>query len=204
MSVEFESREPVFGDNYDVGYVGFCHKDNCFVHEGIAYATRWNRMSDIKVSHVLIVSGEDSCVEALVKGGVQEGNLKKYFDDPQWQISFRKPVGLTEAIAERIIAEAKTQLGDKYDFGIIVSAGVSGMFLGRALNRLLKNHPERTLARLLNSEDRWVCSELVAYALDQQDEYRDVGILNDPVETIDPQELFEDDEIFKPWHIKIG
>jgi hypothetical protein len=40
----------------------------------------------------------------------------------------------------------------------------------------------------------------VAYALDNQAECRDVGILKDPHETIDPQELFEDNEVFKDWH----
>jgi len=52
---------------------------------------------------------------------------------------------------------------------------------------------------LLNNEKRWICSELAAYCLDEQREYRGKGILAKPEDTIDPQELFEDETIFEPW-----
>ena len=46
---------------------------------------------------------------------------------------------------------------------------------------------------------KWICSELTAYALDEQPEYHDQGILKRPNATISPQELFEDSVIFEPW-----
>ena len=55
------------------------------------------------------------------------------------------------------------------------------------------------LSKLLNNEKRWICSELAAYCLDEQREYRGKGVLAKPEDTIDPQELFEDEVIFEPW-----
>ena len=53
---------------------------------------------------------------------------------------------------------------------------------------------------MLNGKDKWICSELAAYALDSQAEYHDKGVLQKPDFTIDPQELFEDNRIFCRWH----
>jgi hypothetical protein len=66
------------------------------------------------------------------------------------------------------------------------------------LDRLLTGKLEELLGNLLNHPDKWICSELVAYTLDEQLLYRDKGILKSPNCTISPQELFQDSEIFAP------
>ena len=200
MADEYEGRKPVFGENYGRGYIGFSHVDGSFVCEGIAYFTRWSRLDDIKVSHALIVIDEEACIEARFRGGVRVAPLDQYFNDSKCRILFRKPLGLTPEIADRIIATAQAEVGCKYDTSLLISQMLAGSFAGRLLKRALGDAPDRMLSRLLDSGDEWVCSEIVAYAMDQQPEYHDHCILSDPDETINPQELFKDDKIFKPWH----
>lgn len=200
MKPEFTSRTPEFGTNYDRGYIGFGYGRRNIVCKGIAYFTRWDRLHDVKVSHALIVTGPDSCIEARFRGGVQESPLQPYFDDPEYQIFFRKPRHLERPVADRIINVATTQLGCKYETMLLATQALSGSFLGRLVHRAFGDRPDLLLSSLVNCDTRWVCSELVAYALDQQHEYQDLGILKDPPETINPQELFEDDEVFTPWH----
>jgi hypothetical protein len=74
------------------------------------------------------------------------------------------------------------------------------LVLTNLLRRLNGRGFEEAVCRLKDHPDRWICSELAAHCLDQQPEYHDKGILNRSDATIDPQELFEDDELFTPWH----
>jgi hypothetical protein len=199
MKLEYNSQEPVYGKNYDKGYIGFSYASDRFISRGIAYFTRLHRLGDVKVSHTFIVSGENECIEALVREGVQRSSLTAYFENPEYQVFFRKPRDLTADIANAIVAAAETQLGTKYDTALFFSQAVSGSWLGRVLKRAFGSKPDKMLSALMNNDNRWICSELVAYVLDRQPQYHDKGILKDPHETIDPQELFEDTEIFEPW-----
>jgi hypothetical protein len=199
MQLEYNTLEPVYGKNYKQGYIGFGYAGNRFISKGIAHFTRLHRLGDVKVSHAFIVSGRDECIEARIKGGVQRNSLTQYFDNPEYQIFFRKPRDLTVDIANAIIAAAETQLGTKYDTALFFSQAVNGSWLGTILKRAFGSKPDKMLSALMNNDNRWICSELAAYALDQQPQYHDKGILKDPHETIDPQELFEDTEIFTPW-----
>ena len=196
---EVISREPKFKDNYDIGYVGFTYSSENFVSQGIAYFTRWARMSQIKVSHALLVSGEDECIEAHAQGGVKRSQLSDYFNDQQCQIFFRKPLNLTDGIAQNIIKVAEKEIGCKYDIGLIPAHAASNNHIGKLINNIFGGKFENLVCKLKNNDNRWICSELVAYCLDEQLQYKDKGILEKPSETIDPQELFEDPFIFQPW-----
>lgn len=200
-TLEVQSIAPIFGVNYDKGYVGFTYHNNLVICKGIAYFTRWAKMSNIYTTHALIVTGENSCIEAdASKNQIKSAPLDRYFDEPHCQIFFRKPKGLTSEIADRIIQVLELEVGKQYDFGLILAQASAGMFLGHLLNRLLKGVPERQISTILNDPTKWICSELVAYGLDEQPEYRDHGILKYPNATISPQELFEDETIFEPWN----
>ncbi len=199
MHLEYKTQEPIYGKNYNKGYIGFSYASNRFVSKGIAHFTRLHRLSDVKVSHTFIVTGKNECIEALVKEGVKRNPLTKYFDNPEYQVFFRKPRNLTATIADAIIATAATQLGTRYDTALFFSQAVNGSWMGRILKRAFGDKPDKMLSAIMNSDTRWICSELAAYALDQQPQYHNKGILKEPYETIDPQELFEDNEIFTPW-----
>lgn len=198
--IQLTTVAPVYGNNYSKGYIGFTYNDKSLIAKGIVHFTGWQKMSDIYATHVLIVTGENSCIEAdASQNCVKEGPLQHYFDEPHCQIFFRKPQGLTDEIAENIVKVLKKQLGKEYDFKSILTQALSGNFLGRLYDRLLQGEFEDKLSEKLNNPEKWICSELAAYGLDEQPQYRDRGILKRPNATISPQELFEDSVIFEPW-----
>lgn len=198
--IAIASIPPEFGKNYKKGYIGFTYHNNLIVCKGIARFTRWERMSNIYATHALVVTGENSCIEADgSQNRVKYSTLQHYFDDPHCQIFFRKPKGLNDEIADRIVRVIEAEVGKEYNFGLIGCQLSSGTFLGHLLNHLLEGKPENQIAQLLNDPEKWICSELVAYGLDEQPEYKDKGILKSPNATISPQELFEDLCIFEPW-----
>ena len=192
---------PSYGENYDLGYVGFTFNASNIISQGIAYFTGLGRMSDIRVSHALLVSGKDECIEAHVEGGVRRASLKKYFDDEHSDVFFRKPLGLTQDIALKLIARAENEIGRQYDPQLILAHALAGTMLGHYLDKVSGGKVEQALARIMNTKNRWICSELVAYCLDQPP-YEDRGILSSPWEAICPQELFEDPlgQLFEPWN----
>jgi hypothetical protein len=157
-------------------------------------------MSEITVSHALVVTGDNQCIEALGdKDMVTKSQLTKYFDDPKCAIFFRKPVKWALDVGLRISNTALSQDGAKYNYGLIAADLVKGTFLGHLIDECFSGKKEDILTKFLNNDKRWICSELAAYALDEQPEYHDKGILNKPYDTITPQELFEDGTIFEPW-----
>ncbi len=190
---------PSFGDNYKPGYIGFTHSDKSLVSQGIAHFSRWSRLSDIHVSHVLIVTGENEAVEAVADKGVVKIPLSKYFEDPHTRIFFRKPKKLTNDLAARIAGTALTQVGARYDHLLLAAQVLEGSFLRRWIYSAFREAPDHFVGRLLNRDDRWICSELASYCLDAQPEYADKGILAKPHHAIDPQEFFEDQELFAAW-----
>lgn len=201
--LEIISCTPAYGVNYNAGYVGFTYTGSNLISRGITYFTRWSQMHQIKVSHALIVSAENECIEAHMEGGVKRTPLSSYFDDEKCQIFFRKPKGLTPDLAQRIIAAAAAQLGCAYDIDLIAAQLESNSLTGHMLRRLLGPGFEERLCKLQDHPDRWICSELVAHGLDAQPEYHDRGVLVYSDATIDPQELFEDDATFEEWHRQV-
>jgi len=198
VDLQIDSIVPVYGENYDKGYIGFSYEKGAIVSIGIAFITRWARISDVKVSHAFVVTGEDSCVEAVGKG-VQVQTLKHYFDNPHYQVFFRKPVQYNADVANRICQTASEQVGEAYDHSLIPAHAMFGFKWLKRLNKLTGGIFRSLVMRLMNSEDEWICSELAAYSLDEQPEYHDKGVLRQRNEAIDPQALFEDNEIFTAW-----
>jgi hypothetical protein len=203
MLATFESITPQFGKTHNIGYIGFTYYNESFVSNGIAYFTKWSKLGEITVSHTLVVTGENECIEALAeKDSVTTSPLTKYFDDPKCAIFFRKPVDWTNDIGATVSSTALKQKGAKYDYGLIAADLVNGTFLGNLIHGCFKSQKEDILTKLLNKDKSWICSELAAYALDEQPEYKDKGILNKECDMITPQELFEDGTIFEPWTTK--
>ncbi|MCE2673029.1 MAG: hypothetical protein LW635_05400 [Microcystis sp. 53598_E5] len=164
---------PVYGVNYNKGYIGFTYDGTHPVGRGIAYFTKWDKMSNISATHALIVTG-------------------------------RKPKDLTDEIAERIVEILKPESGKKYDYKLILAHAFSGSLPGQILSLLSRQKIKKLLSEALNCPDKWICSELAAYALDEQPEYRDIGVLINPNSTINPQKLFEDDLIFQAWENQVA
>lgn len=198
-SSDIRKITPRWLDNYAPGYIGFSFNTRAPLSYGISYFQRWVRMSDIRVSHTFVVSGEDSCIEA-VAGGVREGPLGYYFNDPYIRVFFREPRDYTADMGRRISSTAASLKGKRYDTRLIAGHLAANLWLlRRALAK--DHHPkvERWLLARANDPDAYVCSEVAAFALDCQWELCDVGCLKDPHELITPQRLFEDAEVFKEW-----
>jgi hypothetical protein len=102
--LEIVTLNPVYGVNYNKGYIGFTYDGTHPVGQGIAYFTKWDKMSNISATHALIVTGENTCIEANAGTNmVEENPLQPYFEPSNCQIFFRKPKDLTDEIAERIV-----------------------------------------------------------------------------------------------------
>lgn len=197
--LQIHSLPPRFGENYKAGYIGFTHCGSRVPSQGIAHFTRWSRISDIPVSHALVVTGENECIEALAAKGVVKTPLEKYFNDPRTLIFFRKPRKCTNALGARLAETALAQAGTKYDHLLLAAQVLEGSFLRRWIQAAFRESLGRFAGRLLHRDQRWISGELAAYCLDCQPEYADKGILGLPRHAIDPQELFEDQEIFAAW-----
>jgi len=194
-----QSQAPAYGDNYKPGYIGFTQTGSSLLSTGVAHLTRWSRLGDIHISHVLVVTGENECVEALPGKGVVKAPLERYFNDPKTQVFFRKPRKCTQALGQRIAETAIWQVGTKFETLLTAAQMLEGSFLRRWMMSHFRESPDRFIGRLLNRDSRWVCGEFAAYCLDCQPEYADKGVLAKPGYAIDPQEFFEDGEIFAGW-----
>lgn len=200
-SIKVTSLPQQFGEhgNYNIGYIGFTYHSKNIISEGIAYFTRWYRLSDIKASHALIVTGENQCVESHLETGVDRRDLRDYFNDQHCQIFFRKPKELTPEIANNIAKVAESQIGCQYDVDLIKKLMFIYTHLGRIINKITKDEFVKWLTHQHQGDNEWICSELAAYCLDEQPDYKDQDILSLPNTIINPQMLFES-KIFKDWH----
>jgi len=192
------SIKPEWGVNFDLGYIGFTFNDKSFVSNGIAFFEHWDRYSGIPVSHCLIVTGWDACIEALPQG-VVNSDLGKYFDDPHTRIFFRKPKGWNYNIAMRMTDEAGIHVGEKYGYCLLFSHAVAATLPGRILNLLTFNLPNKALSAIFDERKKQICSELAAKAIAANPDLKGKGVLKKPPRMITPQMLFEDNEIFEPW-----
>lgn len=190
--------EPAFGFNYNIGYVGFTWTPRDIVANGIAWFTRRDALSEIRVCHVLVVSGPGTCIESTGRTGVVETSMAKYFNDPNKLIFFREPQCYSSAMGKAIVERARQHVGRGYDFRLIAGLAIANSMVGQAISRVVPALEER-VARRWNTPGRDICVEPVVDALNTQPAIRGRGTLAKPTYAINPQELFEDDVVFSPW-----
>lgn len=194
----FNTIPPVYGKDYDRGWIGFNHAGSWF-SAGIAHVEQWKQVSDVTISHVFVVTGDDECVEAAYPKGVVRSKLSvEYWPKSDRYVVFRKPKGLTPEIADRIITTAEAELGAGFDFHTTANLALQKDFIGWIINRLTDDAANRAVDYLIEDDNAWLCSALGAYCLKSQPEYDGVGILRNRPGMITPQELFEDDDLFEP------
>lgn len=198
MSLLVTSIVPKFGENYDVGYIGFTYVSDSAISKGIAYFERWERLSDIPVSHVFVVTGNDCLVEAAWPS-VRRASISRYFAGAPTRVFFRQPRNWSPRMGHRIAKAAESKIGAPYDSGLIIADAAADTFLGHWLNVVFNQWPKRLVNWYLDQPKEYICSELAAYALDKQPELHGRGCLGFALNCIDPQELFQDESIFEDW-----
>jgi hypothetical protein len=200
-------NEPVFGIDYDVGWAGFTFTPKEIISEAIGYGERWEERSVGEaaalpypaVSHAFICTGAGTGIEAHIDTGVAGFHLAKYTADTKCRVYFRKPRGWTPDLGKRIAATAAKNppLGCAYDTSLIAADAICDTITGHALDRLTRGWFREWMCAWLARPNRFICSETDAYVFQQQPELAALGCLKRPANTIDPQELFEDDEVFE-------
>jgi hypothetical protein len=111
-----EILDPAFGNNYNVGYIGFTVTayNSKVTSAGVACFKDWNSLSQISVAHTFIVTAKDACIEASLSRGVAITPLDTHFGAAGSYTVFRKPAGYTQAIGERIAMASHAELGRQY------------------------------------------------------------------------------------------
>ncbi|HEV7281581.1 MAG TPA: hypothetical protein VGN57_15375 [Pirellulaceae bacterium] len=194
----FDKRRPVYGKDYDRGWVGFNHSTS-WMSKVIGSDGHYRRKSSIVISHAFIVIGEDLCVEAAFRKGVLISSMTaQYFERPERYVVFRKPKNLTPELADEICRLARREVGTRFDNGLVVAHTLNDNFIAWIANKLTGGAVEAIAEAQLDQEDAWICSELTAYVLDQTPQFHGVGNLEQGATMLTPQELFENDEIFEP------
>jgi hypothetical protein len=200
----FDKRRPVYGKDYDRGWFGFNHSTS-WMSQLIGNVGHRRRESPIVISHAFVVTGEDLCVEAAFKKGVLVSSLtEQYFEKPSRYVVFRKPKGLTPELADRICELAESQVGTRFDNGVLIAHTLNDHFLGWLVNKMTGDAARAAADAAFNQKDEWICSELAAFILNQIPQYAGKGNLADRPGMLTPQELFENDEIFEPLILPDG
>ena len=195
--------EPAWLDNYAPGYIGFQYDVDGLTGEldaGIAYFTRWDRLSSIKVAHTFVVSSQFECVEAI-GSGVQVSPLLPRFKDPTIAVFFRKPRYYSLDLGCAISRAARAQIGAPYDRRLIAGQALVNGWLPHLL---LPECAEIKVLSWFRTPGAFVCCGLAAYAMQPQTELHNLGCLRRPFWSINPQLLFEDDQVFEPWKSQAG
>lgn len=193
------TKTPVWGVDYDVGYIGFSFSDNSFISKGIVWFTRKAGVKDAKVSHTFIVKDERSVVEADFGGVVVKEDLLERFDRDHLHVFFRKPRGWTPERGRLTVEAALQHKGDHYNYALIFVHAFCGSFLGRFINKITFNRAEYLMSWSLSKLGE-ICSQLVAIAL--RAVYGIVGVLKQTVAAITPRELAIDDDVFVPMKLE--
>lgn len=195
-----------YGVDYKKGDIGFTFDKKSWISSGIAYFTRWQRSSNIKIDHAFIVIDDSTCIEALPGTGVAVKKLQDYLNNKNTIIFFRKLKGINESRADEIAKNAKAELGKKYANALLLVGVGRGSFPGHLIDKITHNKFFDKQSQLINKCKSFLCSGLVAHCLQKAKKwpYHNAGLLKRPASAITPQELFEDESIFKQGRIEIN
>jgi hypothetical protein len=197
-------QKPQFGVNYDVGYDAFtCHPRD-FLTAGIDWFERWDALPGVPpASHALKIVGPDQTIEAL-SHGIVYGNLSDYLNDPMCALMVRKPIQYTPDMADRMLKEAKSHLGEKYNYMLIVMMAIGHSYLGHWIDeKFAHGNFSRWLEKLADSKRKSICSQFVARVDNEMVELRDKSVLRFPPYDITPVLLIGDPVIYEPGTIEL-
>lgn len=113
---------PIWGQDFDVGYVGFMNKPGNILSKGITWFENLEEsmkygedLLDGGVSHVFIVWDRDFGIESSDKG-VQFFWLKDYIKKPNVRLVFREPEKIDQNYLHQLLNKAWSMEETPYDY----------------------------------------------------------------------------------------
>ena len=192
-----------FGVNYDVGYDGFISRPNDFIAAGIRWFERWDTLPGVPpVSHAIKIIGPDQTIEALAHGIVY-GSLSKYINDPECAVLVRKPKGWTPEMGERLATEAKSHLGEKYNYLLLFVMAITNSYFGKGLDAVTGKKFSAWLNHVADLKRHDICSQFCAKVDNALPEFQGKSVLARPLNTITPILLCQDEVIYEPGTIEL-
>ena len=187
-----------WGVNYCAGYSAFLIRKGDFISAGIRWFEHWDDVPNLpSPSHAFIITGKDSTVEAF-GDGIHTGTLSGYLHDMTCAVLVRRPLHYTPDMGVRIVQAANAHLGDHYNYALIGAMAVSNSLLGHGLDMLTRGWFSRAVDGLADRKRYAICSQLVALAMQPQEEVMALGVLARPAYTITPMDLVRDQYIYEP------
>jgi hypothetical protein len=201
--------EPLWGETLKPGYCGFITRERDIIGDDIEWFERFDK--GLPFCHAFVVArqfytygiNDTVIIEAHARAGVHAAFLSEYLGDPNCQCFIRVPFGYTDEVGAEIVTEAKSHLGEKYDYGLIVADAMANTYMGHLINRLTWNIPDKLVCALFTQRHHAICSELAAEALKSQQYLSLLGCLSRPSDTIMPADLGNDDQVFQETCFKL-
>jgi len=189
--------DPVFGEDYNEGYVFFSHRTDGFYAKGITLFTG-DGESGIPITHCGIITGNGTCIEAKIGKCISEVDFdEEYLQQENCTVVIRKPLRWSPDRSKASIAAARESLGLAYSTGGVIGLILQKIFtFGYAWFPSLKYQKNP-----FNSNQSMFCSELVSDAM--KPSYGPDGVLQYHPSNIEPQELFECPILWKEWNYDI-
>ena len=157
--MDVTEQKPQFGVNYDVGYDAFTSHPRDFLTAGIDWYERWDALPGVPpASHAIKIVGEDLTIEAL-EHGIVYGKLSGYLNDPLCALMVRKPVQYTPDMAARMLKEAQSHLGEKYNYFLIAMMAIGNSYIGHWIDQKFSDGKFTSwLEKLADSKRMDICS----------------------------------------------
>lgn len=199
-----EVKKPLYGIDYQKGDILFT-QDNCLKAKAIYHGTRWDRKSGIKVAHVAMIVDAAHCIEAKAKGVVIT-ELEKYFNNEDYKFFIRRPKKITDEMADKLVKIAESDLGKNYSNSLLFIAALRSTIIGHCIDKATNNKLFDNLSSFVSKKGELLCSGYGASWLKRLDDWISCnkGVLKRPSAGINPQHIFESDELFEPTVVKIN
>lgn len=198
-------------NDYYRGDIFFTYNDD-WLAETILYFTRRDKKSTKRAIHVGIIEDESTCLETTNKTITRTKLKDKYLNNSKFRLYIRRPKEMAEDLKDEFINKAKTAMGTRYARALLVVMALRNSPLGRLVDEVynyryfdLVANACKNVSSKLYKKGTLMCSEHLANTFKALDKWtpHNTGILTRPSPAINPQQIFEAEELFEPTIIQI-
>lgn len=187
---------PVWGQDYDRGFVGFSNCPGNILSKGITWFENLEEsmkygadLLDGGISHVFLVWSEEWGIESA-EDGVKFFPLKARIDNPNLRIVFREPAKMGQMYLHQLLTAARAEEGRPYDY-----TGLVG-YIFKVISPLHHIIPALNKLPVPLHVAGQFCSAYVSYCEKATDLYKDLQLFKDyHVTRISPNLLWN----WFPW-----